>query len=180
MIDTGRVKVRTYNPTTGMDILRVEKVSKAQAWQRCGRAGREAAGKCYRTLTTDEFEELKDMPTPEIQRCSLAGVALQLLAIGIDIMTFEFMDKPPEEAIQSAISCLEKLKAIKGSPMQLTSVGRTMSLFPLDPRFTKVILASVQNECLEEALSVIALLSGESVYVDPLSKRQQAVAARTK
>lgn len=55
-----------------------------------------------------------------------------------------------------------------------------MSLFPLDPRFTKVILASVEHECLEEALTVIALLSGESIFTEPPAKRQQAHAARAR
>ncbi|XP_015609898.1 ATP-dependent RNA helicase DHX33 [Cephus cinctus] len=180
VIDTGMVKARTHHPTTGLDVLRVEKVAKAQAWQRTGRAGREAPGKCYRTYSKDDFEKMKEMPIPEIQRCSLAGVALQLLAIGVDITSFDFMDRPPKEAVDAAVSCLEKLGAVKGLPPQLTTLGRTMSLFPLDPRFTKVILASVEHQCLEEALTVIALLSGESVFTDPPAKRQQAFAARSR
>ncbi|KAK1120154.1 hypothetical protein K0M31_012540 [Melipona bicolor] len=55
-----------------------------------------------------------------------------------------------------------------------------MSLFPLDPRFTKVILASAEHQCLEEALTVVALLSGESVFTDPPAKRQQAYVARSR
>lgn len=54
------------------------------------------------------------MPVPEIQRCSLLGVALQLLAIGIDITSFDFMDKPSKESIQVAVATLEKLGAVKG------------------------------------------------------------------
>ncbi|CAD1472068.1 unnamed protein product [Heterotrigona itama] len=119
VIDTGVVKARTHQPTTGLDVLRVEKVSKAQAWQRTGRAGRETAGKCYRTYTNEEFERMKEMPVPEIQRCSLAGVALQLLAIGVDITTFDFMDKPPKEAVDVAVNCLEKLGAVKGKCLDL-------------------------------------------------------------
>lgn len=38
-------------PATGMDILKVQKIAQAQAWQRAGRAGRQAAGFCYRTYT---------------------------------------------------------------------------------------------------------------------------------
>ncbi|XP_058794308.1 ATP-dependent RNA helicase DHX33 [Phymastichus coffea] len=180
VIDTGVVKQRTHHPTTGMDILRVDKASKAQAWQRMGRAGREAPGKCYRTLTREQFDQLNEMPVPEIQRCSLAGVALQLLAIGIDITTFDFMDKPPADSIDTAVTCLEKLGAVKGTPPHLTTLGRTMSLFPLDPRFTKVILASVEYNCLEEALTVVALLSGENIFLDPPAKRQQVLTARSR
>ncbi|XP_047365183.1 ATP-dependent RNA helicase DHX33-like isoform X1 [Vespa velutina] len=180
VIDTGVVKARTHHPTTGLDVLKVEQISKAQAWQRTGRAAREAPGKCYRTYTKDEFERMKEMPVPEIQRCSLAGVALQLLAIGVDITSFDFMERPPKEAVDVAVTCLEKLAAVKGSPPQLTTLGRTMSLFPLDPRFTKVILASVEHRCLEEALTVVALLSGESIFTDPPAKRQQAYAAKSR
>ncbi|XP_066583153.1 ATP-dependent RNA helicase DHX33-like [Prorops nasuta] len=180
VVDTGVVKARTHHPTTGLDVLKVEKISKAQAWQRTGRSGREAPGKCYRIFTKDDFARMKDMTIPEIQRCSLAGVALQLLAIGVDITTFDFMDKPPTESIDMAVSCLEKLGAVKGSPPQLTTLGRTMSLFPLDPRFTKIILSSVEHQCLEEALTVIALLSGESVFLDPPAKREQAHIARSR
>ncbi|KAL7292458.1 hypothetical protein TKK_0014037 [Trichogramma kaykai] len=180
VIDTGVVKQRTHNPHTGFDALKVEKVSKAQAFQRLGRAGREAPGVCYRTYTESEFEKFKEMPIPEIQRSSLSGVALSLLAIKIDITKFNFMDKPPQEAIENAMSCLEKLGAVSGTPFQLTDLGRKMALFPLDPRFTKVIFASAEQNCLEEALSVIALLSGENVFVDPPSKREEALRARSR
>lgn len=114
MIDTGVVKVRTHHPITGLDMLKVEKISKEQARQRMGRAGREAPGKCYRTYTQEEFDRLEDTTVPEIKRCNLAGVALQLLAIGIDITTFDFMDKPPKEGVDIAVKCLEKLGAVTG------------------------------------------------------------------
>lgn len=115
MIDTGVVKARTHHPMTGLDMLRVEKISQAQAWQRAGRAARESPGRCYRAYTREEFDKMKNMPVPEIQRCSLAGVALQLLAIGVDITTFDFMDKPPKEGVDVAVKCLEKLGAVKGT-----------------------------------------------------------------
>jgi len=103
-------------------MLKIEKVSKAQAWQRTGRAAREAPGKCYRTYTQEEFEKMQEMPIPEIRRCSLAGVALQLLAIGVDITTFDFMDKPPKENVDVAVNCLEKLDAVKGMRILLTFI----------------------------------------------------------
>ena len=115
VVDTGVVKARTHHPTTGFDMLKVEKISKAQAQQRTGRAGRLSSGYCYRTYTKHEFESLEEMPVPEILRCSLVGVALQLLAIGIDITTFDFMDKPPKEAIEVAVACLVKLGAVRGN-----------------------------------------------------------------
>jgi HrpA-like RNA helicase len=55
-----------------------------------------------------------------------------------------------------------------------------MSLFPLDPRYTKVIIASAEYNCLEESLIVIALLSGENIFLDPIAKRQQAMTVRSR
>lgn len=123
---------------------------------------------------------MQEMPIPEIQRCSLAGVALQLLTIGIDITTFDFIDKPPKESIDIAITSLKKLGAIENTPLMLTKIGKTMSRFPLDPRFTKVLMASVEYKCLDEALTVIALLSGESIFIEHPGKREQAHAAKAR
>ena len=63
---------------SSLDLLKVVKVSKAQALQRCGRSGRESEGNCYRMLTRKEFERLPDETTPEIERCNLTNVILQV------------------------------------------------------------------------------------------------------
>lgn len=59
---------RVFNPNSGLDLLKVVRVSKAQALQRTGRAGRESAGACYRLYTEQEFEQFSDSTVPEIQR----------------------------------------------------------------------------------------------------------------
>ena len=97
-------------------MLLVQPVSKAQARQRTGRAGRETSGLCYRLYTEEQFEELKEMTVPEIQRCSLASVSLQLMALGItDILRFDFLDQPPQEAIENALEQLVLLGAVRKS-----------------------------------------------------------------
>ena len=78
VIDPGLVKTRTVVPSTGIELLQLEPVSKAQAWQRAGRAGRVAAGKCYRVYTELKFEELRQTSIPELQRAALASVVLQV------------------------------------------------------------------------------------------------------
>lgn len=59
---------RVFNPNSGLDLLKVVRVSKAQALQRTGRAGRESAGACYRLYTEQEFDQFSDSTVPEIQR----------------------------------------------------------------------------------------------------------------
>ena len=73
VIDSGAVKRRVYDSKTGMDTLKVRKISQDQAWQRCGRAGRESDGFCYRTYTLNEFKQMPVTTTPEILRSNIAA-----------------------------------------------------------------------------------------------------------
>lgn len=182
VIDSGVVKAKVFNPNSGLDLLKVVRVSKAQALQRTGRAGRESAGACYRLYTEQEFEQFSDSTVPEIQRCNLSSVVLQLLALGIsDIVNFDFMDKPSTESIIAAVHQLHNLGAVvKETSIKLTPVGRKMAAFPLEPRLGKTLLIAKEHNCLEEILTIVSLLSVDSVLVTPQSKREEALAARQK
>ncbi|XP_064595084.1 ATP-dependent RNA helicase DHX33-like [Liolophura sinensis] len=182
VIDTGMVKAKLFSPSSGLDLLKVVRVSKAQALQRTGRAGREASGACYRLYTEDEFDRFSPNTVPEIQRCNLAGVVLQMLALGIqDIPNFDFMDKPSMESIIKATEQLHLLGAVeKKEQIQLTPLGKKMAAFPLEPRLSRVILSAKDYGCLEEILSIVSLLSVESVLFNPHSKKEEALAARRK
>ncbi|CAF1540272.1 unnamed protein product, partial [Didymodactylos carnosus] len=134
VIDSGMVKVKTYNHQTGLETLKIEKISQAQAWQRTGRAGRETNGTCYRLYTEEEFEHLSEAAIPELLRCNLSTVTLQLLAMGIrDIANFDFLSKPNIKSIEASIQELIYLKAIT-SVLELTDDGKKMACFPLDPK----------------------------------------------
>lgn len=94
VIDSGVVKRRVYDIKTGMDTLKVKKISQEQAWQRCGRAGRESDGFCYRTYTLDEFKQMQMSTTPEILRSNIAatvrntfGVLFERIRLNITLST---------------------------------------------------------------------------------------------
>jgi ATP-dependent RNA helicase DHX8/PRP22 len=110
VIDTGVSKIRQFHPKTGMDCLIIVPISKAEAWQRSGRAGRNQPGICYRLYTEDSFSALRESIVPEILRCSLSSVVLQLKSMNVnDILGFDFMDKPPQSAL---VRALEQLYAL--------------------------------------------------------------------
>ncbi|XP_053187151.1 ATP-dependent RNA helicase DHX33 [Scomber japonicus] len=183
VIDTGMVKAKRFNPDSGLEVLAVQRVSKAQAWQRSGRAGREDSGSCYRLYTEPEFDNFIPMTVPEIQRCNLAGVMLQLMALGIpDVMNFDFMSKPSPEAVRSAVEHLELLGAVerKDGQVLLTALGKKMASFPLEPRYAKTILLSPDYSCSEEILSIVSLLSVDTVLYNPPARRDEVLAARKK
>lgn len=182
VIDTGVVKQKKYEANTGMETLKVTPISQAQAWQRSGRAGRECAGVCYRTYTVGEMEALEKMTKPEILRCNLTSTILQLLAIGINIETFDFLDKPPHESISGAFKHLKQLGAIKSiqNPI-LTETGRKMAHFPLEPMYSKCIVSAVKYDCVSEMLDLVAILSTENVYCEPgQNNRDQAMIQHAK
>lgn len=76
-------------------------IFQASANQRAGRAGRVAAGKCFRLYTAWAYKhELEDNTIPEIQRMNLGNVVLTLKALGInDLIHFDFLDPPPHETL---------------------------------------------------------------------------------
>ncbi|CAG9814092.1 unnamed protein product [Phaedon cochleariae] len=181
VIDSGMVKARSFHSSTGLELLKTQKISQEQAWQRAGRAGRDSEGYCYRLYTRSQFELMRKSNVPEIQRANLTTVALQLLALGIHSVNFDFMDKPQKDAVLAAFEQLKMLGAVDNIMANgLTSLGKKIAKFPLDPRFSKIILSAHQYGCLEEALTVISLLSSESILLNPPNRREQARNVRQK
>ncbi|XP_055598640.1 ATP-dependent RNA helicase DHX33 [Uranotaenia lowii] len=181
VVDCGKSKVRAYDSVTGIDTLKVAWISKAQAWQRTGRAGRIEDGECYRTYSKEEFKTMETHSKPEILRCNIASSTLQLLALGIDCRRFDFIDKPSPEAIESALTELKRLNAIQSvETPALTTMGRKMAKLPLDPKYARMVLAAPDLGCLDEILSIVAMLSGENVFLTNSQKREQQLAAHSK
>ncbi|XP_010499046.1 PREDICTED: pre-mRNA-splicing factor ATP-dependent RNA helicase DEAH10-like [Camelina sativa] len=179
VIDPGFVKARTYDPRKGMESLDVVPASKAQTLQRSGRAGREVPGKCFRLYPEREFEKLEDSTKPEIKRCNLSNIILQLKALGIeDIIGFDFIDKPSSGAIVKALAELHSLGALTDDGKLEDPAGYQMSRLPLEPIYSKALILANQFNCLEEMLITVAVLTVESIFYDPREKREEARTAR--
>lgn len=124
---------------------------------------------------------MRETTIPEIQRCNLASVCLQLLALKINAMNFDFMDKPPKDSLKQAFEQLKQLGAIESvDTKKLTKLGQQMALFPLEPRYSKILLSSKDFGCYEEVLSIVSVLSSENVFYTPTNKQEQAIQARHK
>ncbi|MCJ1483422.1 hypothetical protein MMC06_003589 [Schaereria dolodes] len=182
VIDPGFVKENVYNARTGMESLIVTPCSRASANQRAGRAGRVAPGKCFRLYTEWAFNnELDESTTPEIQRTNLNSVVLLLKSLGInDLIEFDFMDPPPAETLIRALEQLYALGALNDRG-ELTKIGRQMAEFPTDPMLAKSILAADKYGCVEEVLSIIAMLGEASaLFYRPKDKKIHADSARAR
>ncbi|KAI8022026.1 Pre-mRNA-splicing factor ATP-dependent RNA helicase DEAH10 [Camellia lanceoleosa] len=178
VIDPGLVKARTYCACTGMESLIFVPTSKAQALQRSGRAGREGPGKCFRLYPEIEFEKLRDSTIPEITRCNLSNVILQLKALGVDdIFGFDFMEKPSRDAVIKSLEILVLLDAITEEYKLSDPVGHQMARLPLKPIHSKALILASQFNCLEEMLITVAMLSVESIFYAPREKLEEAQTA---
>ncbi|KAL9420589.1 hypothetical protein AB3S75_038205 [Citrus x aurantiifolia] len=175
VIDPGFVKARSYDPVKGMESLIVVPISKAQALQRSGRAGREGPGKCFRLYPENEFDKLEDSTKPEIKRCNLSNVILQLKALGVDdIIGFDFMEKPSRASIIKSLEQLFLLGALTDDCKLSDPVGHQMARLPLDPIYSKALIVAGQFNCLEEMLITVAMLSVESIFFAPREKLEEA------
>src|SRR5271154_2397429 len=160
VIDTGFVKLRAYNPSSGIETLTPVPISKASAIQRAGRAGRTKPGKCFRLYTEASYHALAQTTIPEIQRSDLAPVVLQLKALGIDnIVRFNFLTPPPSSLVVRALELLYSLGAIDDYAKLTKPLGTRMAELAVEPMMAKVLLSAPSFQCLSEVLSIAAMTS---------------------
>lgn len=182
VIDPGYVKENRYTPATNMESLVSVPISRASANQRAGRAGRTGPGKCFRLYTKwAYYNDLPGNTTPEIQRTNLNSVVLLLKSLGInDLINFDFMDPPSPDMLIRSLEMLYALGALNDKG-ELTKVGRQMAEFPTDPMLAKSVLAADKEGCVDEVLSIIAMLGEASaLFYRPKDKKLQADAARAR
>ena len=131
VIDAGRARRARFDPNSGMSRLVTERVTKAEADQRRGRAGRVAEGVCYRLWTKGEEGGMANFPPAEIEVADLAGLALELaLWGGVDL---PFLTPPPAGPMAEARALLQSLGALDGRG-HITAHGRVLAALPLHPR----------------------------------------------
>ena len=182
VIDCGFVKLRAYNPLTGIETLTATPVSKASATQRAGRAGRTKPGKCYRLYTEAAYQSLPESTVPEIQRSNLAPVILQLKALGIDnILRFDYLTPPPAELIIRALELLYSLEAVDDYAKLTRPLGVRMAELSVEPMMAKVLLCAPSLSCLSEILSIAAMTSLQgAVWFDDNTGRTASETSRRK
>ncbi|WVN89551.1 uncharacterized protein L203_104776 [Cryptococcus depauperatus CBS 7841] len=182
VIDSGYKKEKEYvfRNAGALEHLRKKGISKASAWQRTGRAGRERSGHCYRLFTQAFFNKMPEFDAPEIQRCNLSSAILQLIATGQSPFDFEYIDDPGRDSILAAFQELVGLSALS-SPSNITSLGTQMLCYPLDPPHSRILLASFDYGCPNEIIDIISLINaGGNVFVDRPNDREEASKARAK
>ncbi len=173
VVDAGRARRSRFDPRSGMSRLITERVTRAEATQRAGRAGRVAPGVCYRLWTKGEEGALPPFPPPEIAAADLAGLALELALWGAPELAF--LTPPPPGALAEARALLEELGALDARG-GITAHGRALAALPLHPRLGHMLtIAGAQAAPLAALLADRDPLRGASA---DLALRMAAIAGR--
>ena len=168
VIDSGLARIPRYDPHRGINTLLIEKISRAAADQRAGRAGRTAPGHCLRLWTAHEHHARAAHETPEVKRLDLAEVVLTLKASGVsDVRAFRWLESPAPHAVERAETLLIDLGALDQKTGSITAVGRRMLRFPSHPRYARMLLAAEVYGCVRAVALIAALTQGRDLLRRP-------------
>lgn len=180
VIDCGKMKEKRFDSNKNMESLELVWVSRANALQRKGRAGRVMSGVCVHLFTQHRYNyHLLGQPVPELHRVPLEQLLLRIKTLP------HFADKdphcvlagtlepPPAENVDSALVRLKDVGALDADN-ELTPLGRHLAALPVDVRIGKLMLLGAIFCCVDSALTIAACLSYKSPFVAPFAKLEQA------
>ncbi|OWF52378.1 ATP-dependent RNA helicase Dhx29 [Mizuhopecten yessoensis] len=180
VIDTGKVKETRYMESSQMSALREVYISKANAKQRQGRAGRVREGYCFRMYTNERYQDMAPYTVPEIQRVPLEELCLHIMKCDLgepEHFLSESLDPPRPNVIVRAMRMLHEVGACREGS-QLTPLGHHLATLPVHVRIGKVLLIGAIFGYLEPVAVVAAAMTTKSPFVAPIQKLDLAQAAK--
>ncbi len=151
VVDAGRARRSEYDPSSGMARLVTTRVSRAEATQRAGRAGRVAPGACYKLWTKGEDGALSAFPPAEIEVSDLTGLVLETALWGSRPQDMRFVSQPNQGRLDEAAAVLKMLGVLDESG-RITTHGKELAKLPLHPRLAHMVMKGGSNAPLLAAL----------------------------
>ncbi|XP_029475809.1 probable ATP-dependent RNA helicase DHX37 isoform X2 [Rhinatrema bivittatum] len=179
VVESGKAKKRFYDKVTGVSSFRVTWISQASANQRAGRAGRTEPGHCYRLYSSAVFSDFETFSPPEIARRPVEDLVLQMKALNIEkVVNFPFPTPPTPDALIAAEELLISLGALQEPPKSgrlkeleraklscpISPLGRTMALFPVSPRYAKMLALGRQHDCLPYVITIVSAMTVRELF----------------
>lgn len=184
VIDSGKIKRGNFDKDLNVQTLQAEWVSKANAIQREGRAGRCQPGVCFHLFPSWKFDELDERAEPEMRRTRLTSLCLEIKALtknfcridGEDSTVLAFLSKaidpPDEESVKLALDDLHAIGALT-SEEEMAPLGWHLLKFPVDPHCGKMIIYSALFSCVDPILSIAACLDYKEPFHTPFGMERQ-------
>ncbi|KAL0254872.1 hypothetical protein SLS55_009396 [Diplodia seriata] len=181
VVDTGKHKEMRFDERRQLSRLIQSFISRANAKQRRGRAGRVQEGLCFHLFTKYRHDELMaEQQTPEMLRLSLQDLVMRvkICKLGdIEPTLSQALDPPSTKNIRRAIDALIEVDALTASE-ELTPLGRQLAKLPLDANLGKLALLASIFGCADVAITIAAILSSKDPFIAPFGQRQRADLAR--
>ncbi|KAI9704578.1 MAG: hypothetical protein M1820_005491 [Bogoriella megaspora] len=181
VIDTAKHKEMRFDERRQLSRLLQAFISRANAKQRRGRAGRVQEGLCFHLITKHRHDNIiAPQQTPEMLRLSLQELCMRvkICKLGdIETALSEALDPPSAKNIRRAIDALVDVNALTATE-QLTDLGKQLAKLPLDAHLGKLVILSAIHSTLDPCLTIAAILSSKSPFVTPLNQKSRADSIR--
>uniref|UniRef100_A0A3Q3W0G1 Uncharacterized protein n=1 Tax=Mola mola TaxID=94237 RepID=A0A3Q3W0G1_MOLML len=175
VIDTGLQLKTVYNPQIRANSHVLRTISKHQAEMRSQRVNSHLPGLCLRLYPQSLYENgMGEAHCPGVVEENLSHLVLLLKRLDIaDMGQCKFLDRPAPEALMQALEDLDYLAALDDDG-NLSEVGIIMSELPLEPPLAKALIAACEYDCVNELLTIAAMLTAPSCFVTALPSREKA------
>ncbi|KIJ68453.1 hypothetical protein HYDPIDRAFT_124983 [Hydnomerulius pinastri MD-312] len=182
VVDTGKVKELRYDPDRHMSSLISAWVGSSNLNQRAGRAGRHRSGEYYGLLSKVRAGNLNPHQTVEMKRVDLSNVVMHVKALSFPGMETEevlasTIEPPEADRVAAAMKDLQMVGALDHQK-NLTSLGRVLLQLPVDVQMGRLVLYGAFFRCLDQALSLAAILTNRDPFVQPMHLKREAQAAK--
>lgn len=176
VIDTGKSRETRYDQLRRITSLQCGWISKSNAKQRAGRAGRVQNGNYYALYTSTRAKSLRAIALPELLRSDLQEVCLDVMSQAFRMPVREFLaeaiEPPSATAVDTAMLNLADLGATTPEET-LTPLGRILASLPVHPSLGKMIILGIIFKCLDPMIILGAAAAERSLFVQPLEARAQ-------
>jgi small subunit ribosomal protein S24e len=181
VIDTAKIKEVRYDPERHMSSLVTAWVGKSNLNQRAGRAGRHRSGEYYGIIGKAHADSLHPHQAVEMKRIDLSNVVMHVKALNFPGMSVEqvlaeTIEPPASERVLAAVADLQMVGALDGE--NLTSLGRVLLALPVDAQMGRLVLYGSFFKCLDQALTLAAILTNRDPFVCPMHLKAEASAKK--
>ncbi|XP_067889108.1 ATP-dependent RNA helicase DHX29 isoform X2 [Heterodontus francisci] len=177
VIDSGKTKENRYHESSQMSSLVETFISKANALQRQGRAGRIREGFCFRLYTKERYDNFIDYSVPEILRVPLEELCLHVMKCNHgspeDFLS-RALDPPQLQVISNAMNLLRKIGACEINEAKLTPLGQHLAALPVNVKIGKMLIFGAIFGCLEPVAIIAAAMTEKSPFVTPINGKDEA------
>lgn len=183
VLDSGRMKEKSYDPYNNVSTLHSSWISKASAKQREGRAGRCQPGICYHLYSKLRAASLPAFQVPEIKRMPIEELCLQVKLLDPDCKIDDFLrktlDPPVFETVRNAINILQDIGALSPDE-KLTELGEKLGSLPVHPLTSKMLFFAILFNCLDPALTLACASDYRDPFTLPMSPSEKKRSAAAK